>query len=150
MDIKDFRHKITVTVKFHEVDMLGVCNNAVYINYFEDARLDYIKKIGMIPKDGIFTDGEIYFIVHNEVNYRSHAHFDDELIVYTRVPLIKTSSYHFEHLILNKKTKKLVAEGKGVIAHINPETRKSSPLPVKLINAVKKYEKDVKVLQNKK
>ena len=38
MDTKDFTHKTTIKVRFHEVDMLGVCNNAVYINYFEHAR----------------------------------------------------------------------------------------------------------------
>jgi acyl-CoA thioester hydrolase len=141
MNISNFKHKISAKVKFHEVDMLGVCNNAVYINYFEDARLDYIKKIGMIPKGGIFTDGEIYFIVHNEINYRSHAHFDDEIIIYTRVTHIKNSSYHFEHLILNKNSKKEVVNGRGVIAHVDPTSRKSSPLPVKLVKAIQDYEK---------
>ncbi|MBA4309332.1 MAG: hypothetical protein C0425_03225 [Chlorobiaceae bacterium] len=71
MNINDFKHKINVTIRFHEVDMLGVCNNAVYINYFEHARLQYIKDIGLMPKDGIFSDGQIYFMVRNEINYRT-------------------------------------------------------------------------------
>ena len=45
MDINNFKHKITEIVKFHEVDMLGVCNNAVYFNYFEDARIKYLQDL---------------------------------------------------------------------------------------------------------
>ena len=60
---KEFKHKYTVTVRFHEVDMLGVCNNAVYINFFESARLEYIKAAGLMPEKGIFSDGNIFFMV---------------------------------------------------------------------------------------
>ena len=63
MEIKDFTHKTTVKVRFHEVDMLGVCNNAVYINYFEQARLQYVKDLGLVPEKGLFTDGSLFFIV---------------------------------------------------------------------------------------
>ena len=43
MNYKKYKHKITETVKFHEIDMMGVVNNAVYFNYFEDARMDYLQ-----------------------------------------------------------------------------------------------------------
>jgi acyl-CoA thioester hydrolase len=150
MDLNKFRHTININVKFHEVDMLGVCNNAIYINYFEDARLDYMKSVGLIPKGGIFSDGKIYFIVRNEVNYCSHAHFDDELVIYTRVPVIKNSSFSFEHIVINKKTKSLIAFGSGVIVHVNQKTHKSSPIPKRMISIIKNYEKFVKVIGNKK
>jgi acyl-CoA thioesterase FadM len=61
MDIKDFNHKTVVKVRFHEVDMLGVCNNAVFINYFEHARLEYVKAAGLIPPGRIFSDGKLFF-----------------------------------------------------------------------------------------
>jgi acyl-CoA thioester hydrolase len=89
-------------VRFHEVDMLGVCNNAVYINYFEQARLDYIKALGLVPKGGLFSDGRLFFISENEINYKSHARFDDELEVYSRISYIRNSSFGFDHLVLNK------------------------------------------------
>ena len=84
MEIKDFIHKITIKVRFHEVDMLGVCNNAVYINFFEHARLEYVKEAGLIPEGGIFSDGRLFFMVRNEINYRGHSFYDDELEVYSK------------------------------------------------------------------
>ncbi|MGE5435868.1 MAG: acyl-CoA thioesterase [Syntrophothermus sp.] len=148
MDLSGFNHKTTVHVRFHEVDMLGVCNNAVYINYLEDARLKYIKAIGMMPKEGIFSDGKIYFIVRNEINYRGHAFFDDELNIYTRVEYIKNSSFGFEHLVVNTRTGEVIADGKGVIANVDPETKKSSPLSDKFVNTVLAFDKDVQLLRD--
>lgn len=140
MDNPLFNHKISVKIRFSEVDMLGVCNNAVYINFFEDARLDYFKKIGLIPKDGLFSDGKLFFIVRNEINYRSHAHYDDELNVYSRISFIKNSSFGFEHLIENAATHEVVADGSGVIVQVDPQTRKSTPLNIDFINKIKQVE----------
>jgi acyl-CoA thioester hydrolase len=98
ISIQNFNHKYTTTVRFHEVDMLGVCNNAVYINFFETARLEYIKAAGLMPEKGIFSDGKIFFMVRNEINYRSHAYYDDVLEVYSKISYIKNSSFGYDHL----------------------------------------------------
>src|SRR5512146_2498740 len=121
MDISKFKHKITVTVRFNEVDMLGVCNNAVYINYFEHARLQYIRAAGLMPEGGIFSDGRLFFMVRNEINYRGHARYDDELNVYTRISYIKNSSYGFEHIIENSGTKEIIVDGSGVVVMVDPK-----------------------------
>lgn len=146
MNTKDFRHKITITVRFHEVDMLGVCNNAVYINYFETARLEYIKAAGLMPEKGIFSDGRLFFMVRNEINYRDHAFYDDELDIYTKISYIKNSSFGFDHLIVKKKSGKIIVDGKGVIAHVDPKTRKSVNLETDFIEKIKRFEPNVELL----
>jgi acyl-CoA thioester hydrolase len=145
MDKNQFKHKITVTVRFHEVDMLGVCNNAVYINYFEQARLDYIKALGLVPERGLFSDGKLFFIVRNEINYKSHSRFDDVLDVYSRITYISNSSFGFDHLVVNSMTDDIIAEGSGVIAQVDPKTRRSTPLEEKFVEAVRNFEKEVEV-----
>ncbi len=142
-----FNHKIDIRVRFYEVDMLGVCNNAVYINYFEQARLEYIKELGLIPKGGLFSDGRLFFIVRNEINYLGHARFDDELTVYSRIAYIKNSSFGFEHIVENKQNGKIIAEGSGVIAQVDPETRASTPLADSFIEKIKNYEKQLEILR---
>ncbi len=127
--------------------MLGVCNNAVYINYFEHARLQYIKAAGLIPEGGIFADGRLFFMVRNEINYRGHAHFDDELNIYTKISYIKNSSYGFEHLIENSKSKEIIVDGAGVVVHVDPKTRKSTPLPDFFLKKVNAFEGAVKIIK---
>ncbi|WP_337864508.1 thioesterase family protein [Ignavibacterium sp.] len=147
MNTKDFNHKTTVQVRFHEVDMLGVCNNAVYINYFEHARLEYVKAAGLIPAGGIFSDGKLFFMVRNEINYRDHAFYDDELEIYSKVSYIKNSSFGFDHLIVKKKTGQIIVDGKGVVVYVDPKTRKSTSLPEDFIVKVKRIEPDVKIIR---
>jgi len=147
MDKAAFKHKITVAVRFHEVDMLGVCNNAVYINYFEQARLQYMKDLGLIPPGGIFSDGRLFFIVRNEINYLGHARFDDELNIYSKISYIKNSSFGFDHLVENNRTKETIAEGAGVITQVDTRTRKSVLLPESFIETILNFEKEVNILR---
>jgi acyl-CoA thioester hydrolase len=144
-DINKFRHKTTINVRFNEVDMLGVCNNTVYHVYLDEARLKYIKESGLRPVNGWFSDGRLFFVVRNEINYLDFARFDDELNIYTRIEYIKKSSIGFEHIVENAKTKKIIAEGKGVLVHVDPITRKSSPIPENYIAIVREYEKEVEI-----
>jgi acyl-CoA thioester hydrolase len=143
----EFHHKYTVTVRFHEVDMLGVCNNAVYINFFETARLEYIKTAGLMPEKGIFSDGKLFFMVRNEINYRSHAYYDDVLDVYSRISYIKNSSFGYDHLILKQKTGEVIVDGKGVVVFVDPKTRKSISIPDQFIEKVKAFEQAVEIIR---
>jgi len=147
MNIKDFKHRTSVTVRFHEVDMLGVCNNAVYLNYFEYARLQYIKDLGLLPEAGIFTDGDVFFMVRNEVNYKSHAFYDEKLIIYSRVSFIKNSSYGFEHIIIKDNTEEVVADGAGIFVHVDANTKTPISIKQHMIDVVKSYEPDLKILR---
>lgn len=150
MNVSDFKHKIVIKVRFHEVDMLGVCNNAVYINYFETARLEYIKAVKLMPENGIFSDGRLFFIVRNEINYLYHAYFDDELTIYTKISYIKNSSFGFDHLIVKNKTNQIIVNGKGAIAQVDPKTQKSIDLDDEFIIKVKSFEGDVIILRKRK
>ncbi len=145
---KDFKHKYTTIVRFHEVDMLGVCNNAVYINFFETARLEYIKAAGLMPEKGIFSDGKIFFMVRNEINYKSHAYYDDVLDVYSRITYIKNSSFGYDHLIVKQKSGEIIVDGKGVVVYVDPKTRMSTLLPDTFIKKVKAFEPSVKILRD--
>ena len=144
---KDFKHKFSVTVRFHEVDMLGVCYNAVYINFFETARLEYIKAAGLMPARGIFSDGNIFFIVKNEINYRGYAFHDDLLDVYSKISYIRNSSFGYDHLIVNQKSGEVIVDGKVVIVHVDSKLRKSKKLSENFIEKVKKFEPLVKILR---
>jgi len=147
-NISDFLHINKVKVKFNEVDMLHIVNNAVYFNYFEQARIQYAMDAGLFPDDNIFSEESLYYIVHNEINYFKPAFFDDELNIYTRISYIKHSSFGFEHIVEKYKSKKIIAEGGGVSVHVNPVSKKSSPISDEVIEKVKAFEPSVRILRS--
>ena len=108
-NISDFHHIYKVKVKFNEVDMLHIVKNSVYFTYFEQARIQYAKDAGLLPDDNIFSEESLYYMVHNEINYLKPAFFDDDLNIYTRISYIKHSSFGFEHIVENSKSKKIIA-----------------------------------------
>ncbi len=149
IDIKKFTHKIEERVKFHEVDLLGVCNNAVYFNYFEDGRLRYTQDLKKKYQLKEFLEGNSFFImVHNNCDYFEPALLDDELIVYTKISFVKNTSFGFEHIVENKSTQKIIAAGGGVVVHINKSNNNPMPLQQEFYDAVKNYEVEVDILKD--
>ncbi len=151
MNIDNYNHVIKQEVEFHEVDLMGVVNNAVYFSYFENARIKYIKTLTEKYKLKEVVVGHSFFIMaRNECDYIIPARFEDELNVYTRVEFIKNSSFGFRHIVENAKTGLIHAKGGGVFVHINKETQTPVPLPEEFYEAVKSFEKNVEILRKVK
>lgn len=148
MEKSYYKHTIIEVVRFHEVDMMSVCNNAVYFNYFEDARIKYIQDlIKNYSLKEIMAGHSFFIMAHNEADYIEPALLEDELIVYTRVNFIKNSSFGFRHLIEKKNSGKIITKGGGVFVHIDKETKTSVPLPQEFYDAVKSFEGEVEIIK---
>jgi acyl-CoA thioester hydrolase len=136
-----YRHSIIEVVKFHEVDMLGVCNNAVYFNYFEDARIKYLQELSKKYSFKEFLVGNSFVIMaHNEIDYINSTHLDDELTVYSKIDKVSKSSFSFEHFIHRKFDDTDIAKGGGILVHIDKLSKKSMPLPEEFHKAIIDYE----------
>ncbi len=141
MNKSKFKHKITEVVKFHEVDMLGVCNNAVYFNYFEDARIKYLQNLAeKYSFKEFLVNNSFVIMAHNEIDYLNSSHLDDELTVYTRIEKVSKSSFSFEHFIHRKIDETEIAKGGGILVHIDKVTKKSQLLPEEFHLAVLDFE----------
>lgn len=136
-----FKHTIKEKVKFHEVDMMSIVNNAVYLNYFEDARVQYLQnlKVKYELRD-IMERNSFFIIVRNEIDYLQPALFDDELNVYTKIEWIKNTSFGFKHVIKNEITNQVIAVGSGIMVHIKLSTKQKQQLPPSFIRAIQDYE----------
>jgi acyl-CoA thioester hydrolase len=143
----NFKHVYKVKVRFNEVDMLSILNNAVYFNFFEQARIHYVKDAGLLPERGIFSDNRLYYMARNEINYLKPAFFDDDINIYTRISYIKNSSFGFEHIVERERNGDILAEGKGVLVHVDPITKKSAPLPTEFYEKVSIFDKEVEIIR---
>ena len=143
----DYKHVYTVKVRFNEVDMLSILNNAVYFNFFEQARIHYVKDAGLLPEKGIFSDNRLFYMARNEINYLKPAFFDDVINIYTRISFIKNSSFGFEHIVERNRNGDILAEGKGVLVHVDPVTKKSSPLPDEFYEKISLFDTGVEIIR---
>jgi len=69
-----------LVVRSYECDSYGHVNNAVYLNYLEYGRMEYLHQIGFDYK-GLVADGYYLYITHIDIYYKASAFLDDELFV---------------------------------------------------------------------
>ncbi|MCX8011510.1 MAG: acyl-CoA thioesterase [Ignavibacteria bacterium] len=147
VDLSNYPHKITITVRSYEVDFQGVVNNATYLNYLELARIEYRKAMGVkLYKDGRFSDGLLFFVVNNSIDYLEPAFFDDKLKIYTRISFIKNSSIGFEHVIIKEGSERIIAKAKGIIVNVDVKTNQPTSIPEDVRKKIKEFDPAVEFI----
>ena len=106
-DNKSIKYYFELEARGNELDSYGHVNNAVYLNYNEQARWDLFRQLGLL--DQIVTSGKKIVIVENHIKYIRQVKLFDEIVIETQME----KSAHFllfKHNLLNKKTGKPVAK----------------------------------------
>ena len=123
-----FKHRTQVRVRNFEIDWQGVVHNAIYLLYFETGRIEYLKQVGIPVDAAAINKTSRIVLVRNEINYRTPAHFDDLLDIFTRLMYIHDSSFAFEGIIRHSATERLIAE--NVAVHVWLDARTGEPVTV--------------------
>lgn len=144
MDRSEFRHKTEIRVRNFEVDWQNILHNAVYLQYFETGRIEYLREIGAGLSAHAVLNATKVVVVRNEVNYYSPARFDDLLNVYTRLIGIRNSSFTFEGLIEEKSSGRILSDNVSVHVWLDPATGKGMRVPGRFRDRVDIYEKKLK------
>lgn len=101
---------ITQPVGFRDLDGLGHVNHAVYLTYFEAARLAYYT--ALTGRDTI--DRLDIILVEIGATYHAPASFGDELRVGVRISRVGTKSFDMEYLITRPRDGQRIASGRSV------------------------------------
>ncbi len=144
----EYKHQIGEKIKFHEVDMLEVCNNAVYFTYFEDARLAYLQNLMKLYNlEELMSDNKFFIMAHNNCDYYKPGLLDDELTIHTKIEFVKNSSFGFRHLVERNSDGEIIASGGGVMVYILKDSKMPFPLPKGFVEAVRDFEEDCNFLK---
>ena len=126
-EIEKFRHKISVKVRFSDLDAMGHVNNASYLSYLEEARLAYYNHVLKMDTNNLDFNAVIARI---EIDYIDQIRLGDNVEVYTRTAKIGNKSSDVEHLIVvaNNGNKKIAA--KALTKLVSFDYRKNISVPV--------------------
>jgi acyl-CoA thioester hydrolase len=131
-----YKFSIDLEVRFRDLDAFGHVNNAVYLTYFEVARMHYWEHV--------FSENPYlnlrFLVVRAECDYRSQARLGDILRVSVRIPELRNSSFVLDYQIIDSATGLLVAEGKTVQAFYDDTTKKSRPIPLEVRERIREFE----------
>ena len=75
-------HRCAVSVRSYECDSYGHVNNAVYLNYLEFARHEFLKDISL-SVDELRSEGRAVLVAEISIRYKKPAFPDDSLLIFT-------------------------------------------------------------------
>lgn len=130
--------KISVRVRYGETDQMGVVYHGNYPSYFEVARVEFFRELGLPYKD-LEDNGIMLPVVDLGIKYLKPAYYDELLHIETRIPEIpKSVRFRFEYTIKNDSDE-IITEGFVVLAFIDKETRKPIRCPDYLTRKLEEY-----------
>jgi len=124
--VDEFEFFVEVTVRFSETDMFGHMNNTVSFAYFEYARIELLKKIGVFNLEANLKWEEILVVADLQCDYLKQVFFDQTLKIYTKIEKIGSSSLDI-HYLAKDATDEACFIGRGSIVQINASNGKSVP-----------------------
>ena len=122
----EFVFSVPVSVRFSETDMYGHLNNTVTFAYFEYARIEYLKHIGLM-NDWLDPAGTTIPVVADlQCDYLKQVFFDEALDIYVKAATVGNSSVDIHYMANNGKGK-IVFTGRGSIVQIGRDSGKGVP-----------------------
>lgn len=111
----------TLRVRSYELDSFGHVNNAVYFNYLEEARSEFLKQIGLSFDD--FTRLNVHLvIVEAQVHYLSPAVYGDEIEVAGEFTDVKAASLTITYRLTEKASGRRIATARTRGAFVDAAT----------------------------
>jgi acyl-CoA thioester hydrolase len=117
-------HEIHVTVRFSETDALGHINNTSYFIYMEEARIRFIKTLGLEMDIAKWN----FILASTKCDFIKQGYFGQDLLIKTFVSKIGTKSFQLEHDIIDVQTNELIARGQAIMVSFDFEQQQSTPI----------------------
>ncbi len=116
-------HEERIRIRWRDLDAYGHVNNAVYLNYLEEARDAFVQKVL-----GPVTNTWDFVLARVAIDYRTELTQDDgEVLVRCRLHAIGRASLR-AHEEVAKLDGTLSAEAESVVVARDPSTGRARPL----------------------
>lgn len=98
--------------QYYETDQMGIIHHSNYIRWFESARIQAMKEVG-IDYAKCEEMGFISPVMEVTCTYKSMVHFGDVVLVYARLVEYSGVKFYIEYEVRNKETGELCTTGKS-------------------------------------
>jgi|ERR1700722_1999610 acyl-CoA thioester hydrolase len=126
-----FISETKVRVRYGETDQMGVVYHGNYAEYFEVARTESIRQLGLTYKE-MEEMGIVMPVVELHIKFLRPAHYDDLLNVITILKELPTNHRIEFHQEVYNEEEKLLTTGKIVLYFMNIKTMEKTTMPKQL------------------
>jgi acyl-CoA thioester hydrolase len=133
-----FKFSARTRVGFSDTDAQGVVYYGRYNPYFDLARVEYHRLLG-VPHQN--TGGD-FVMRANDVEYFAPARFDDELEIFVRISRIGRTSVTFEFAAYKIPDDTLAVTAHQTLVYIDLHERKAAIVPTAYRSTIAAFEGD--------
>lgn len=116
-----------IRVRYKETDQMGVVHHSNYVNYYEVARTELLRSLGLSYRE-MEERGVMLPVRAVEMNYIAPAHYDDLLTVKIELCEAPRVRVEFRHEVCNERGE-LLNTGRVVLACVDAATRRPCRAP---------------------
>jgi acyl-CoA thioester hydrolase len=120
-----FKMSARTRVGFSDTDAQGIVYYGRYNPYFDLARVEYLRALGLLHRHGPGN----FVMRANTVEYFAPAVFDDLVEIFARVVRIGTTSVTFEFAAYREPDDVLMVTAQQTMVYVDLEERKKRPVP---------------------
>jgi acyl-CoA thioester hydrolase len=116
-----------IEIRYGDLDPQGHVNNAKYLTYMEQARIQYIKNLGLWKSNSFLDVGII--LAEARVTYRVPIQYGTEIKVGVRVSRLGNKSLDMEYSLQDSATGREMANGSSVLVAYDYRSQQTIPIP---------------------
>jgi acyl-CoA thioester hydrolase len=136
-----FKFAATTRVGFSDTDAQGIVYYGRYLPYFDLARVEYHRKLGLLGMD-IGEEGQEFVMRACSIEYFAPAVFDDLIEVAVRLARIGRTSATWEFCAERAADDVLMVTAKQTLVLVDLDERKAAPIPEAYKKAIRAFEGD--------
>jgi acyl-CoA thioester hydrolase len=132
-----YRSETTVRVRYGETDQMGYVYYGVYAMYYEVARVESMRQLGL-PYKAIEDMGIMMPVLETHSRYLAPGRYDELLTIVTIIREKPGVRIRFEYEIFNEE-KKLIHQGETILVFVNQRTNRPCRPPEAMENVLAPY-----------
>jgi len=134
-----FKFGAQTRVGFSDTDAQGIVYYGRYLPYFDLARVEYHRNLGLLGMD-IGEEGQEFVMRAVAVEYLAPAVFDDLIEVYVRMSRIGRTSVTYELAAYRERDDLLMVTATQTLVLVDLDERKPVPIPDSYKDAIRAFE----------
>jgi acyl-CoA thioester hydrolase len=129
-----------VRVYWEDTDAGGIVFYANYLKFFERARTEWLRSLGVNQSRLRETEGGMFIVSQTAVRYLSPSRLDDELLVTARLEAARSASLIITQQARRADTDALLCEGTIRIGWVDAVTLRPARIPDAVLAVLKTNE----------
>jgi acyl-CoA thioester hydrolase len=132
-----YQHQTTLRVRYAETDQMGFVYYGEYATYFEVARVEAMRSLGISYKE-LEDSGVFMPVLDFHIRYIKPGKYDDELKIITKIPTLPVLKIRFVYETFNT-TGELLNQAETELVFLNRTSLRPVKAPTLLLEKLARY-----------